>query len=139
MPIRAKISNIITDFTIAINAGTNKGVSKGMEFAIVAPRIAIYDPDTGAPLGLLNYVKGSVWITEVYENFSLAESRMHVTRNIAPFPSYSVTREITKKLLIDPTQKRDFEKEIKVGDEVVQVITKENKATPESTPERTDS
>jgi hypothetical protein len=63
--VRAKILNVLTNNSFAINAGKSKGITRNMKFEILDP---LENPNKSN-----NYSKGKVKITEVYEKFSLAE------------------------------------------------------------------
>lgn len=97
--MEGKVSEIIDQYTIAINIGKDKGVSNGMKFHVLEPNITIKDPQTGETLGEFDYIKATVEIITVYERFSIARSCETITTLVLPFPS--ITSEKRKKLLAD--------------------------------------
>jgi hypothetical protein len=129
-PITAKISSILTEYAVVLNAGANKGIKENMRFEVLATAIQVKDPDSGEELGSLHYVKARVKVATVYEKYSVAESYETVTRDIFPFPSYLTTQTITKKLPLSSSVVPSMEKEVKVGDEVRQIVEEEKTEKP---------
>lgn len=118
-PIKGKISNIIDQYTVALNVGKNKNVVKGMKFRILAKTVEVKDPDTGETLGTFEFEKDRIEVTEVQEKFCLAETYSTITSSLAPIFSFSQT--VQKKLSVKPTL-AEVDREVKVGDEVIQVL-----------------
>ncbi len=58
---------------VYINAGSEGGVSSGMEFDVYRPGEALIDPDTGLNLGTETEKIGRVRVNDVKEKFSIAE------------------------------------------------------------------
>lgn len=58
---------------VYINAGSEGGVSSGMEFEVYRPGEALIDPDTGLNLGAVTKKVGRVRVSTVQEKFSIAE------------------------------------------------------------------
>jgi curli biogenesis system outer membrane secretion channel CsgG len=58
---------------VYINAGSEGGVSDGMEFDVYRPGEALIDPDTGLNLGADTEKIGRVKVSDVKEKFSIAE------------------------------------------------------------------
>ncbi len=117
LPIKGKITNIIDQYTIAINIGQNQNVTKGMIFKIIAKVVEIKDPDTKEVLGQIEIEKDRVQIYQVQEKFSLAETIGTVRESIGPMYSFA---QIVQKKLTGATPEVD--RTIHVGDEVVQVV-----------------
>lgn len=129
-PIEGKITNIIDDMTVAINRGSNHGVEKGMKFTVGGQEIKIQDPDTNEELGSLTYIKVRIEVTKVYEKFSLARSYETVYQSPLPFPSYFTSRVVTKKLPLETIP--EFEKNVQIGDTVVQIKEEDQETSQES-------
>jgi len=112
--IEGKIAKIFTDIEIAINRGSEHGVTEGMKFHITTPYLEVVDPDTGESIGGTYYTKGHVSIISVYKKFSIARS----DRTIAP-ADFGILALKTKPLKV-----RDYEltrdDEINIGDRVIE-------------------
>lgn len=72
-PIAAKIATITSDFEVAVNAGSDAGVSSGDQFRLFRS-VAIQDPDSGEELGSVRYVRATFEITIVANRYSLAKA-----------------------------------------------------------------
>ena len=68
-----KVSKIINDKMIVINAGFNQGIMPENKFQIYEDGEDVIDPDTGKSLGKLISVKETVEATTVLENMSICE------------------------------------------------------------------
>ncbi|MBA7689851.1 hypothetical protein ES703_98362 [subsurface metagenome] len=95
--MEGNVSEIINQYSIAINIGKDKGVSKGMKFHVLAPNIVIDDPQTGEKLGEFDYIKATVEVKTVYEKFSIAESCETITTLALPFPTFT-SKKINKSI-----------------------------------------
>ena len=74
-PIRGKIARVLNSREVAINKGSDDGVKVGMIFKILSTKgSAIEDPDTGEPLGSVDFVKTSVKVTVVQERVAVAST-----------------------------------------------------------------
>ena len=72
-PIRGKVARVLNAREIAINVGTENGVTVGMYFDVLDPHYEdIKDPDTGEVLGSFERPKVRVKIIHVQEKSSLA-------------------------------------------------------------------
>ena len=71
-PIRGKVARVLNKHEIAINVGTENGVTVGMYFDIMGTYDEIEDPDTLEVLGSLERPKVRVKIIHVQEKLSLA-------------------------------------------------------------------
>jgi len=119
--LRGKVAKLIDTYTVALNIGKDKGVEKGMKFAILCPTLKIEDPDTHEELGELNFIKARIEVTEIFDRFCLAESSETIVEALLPFPSfYAGPRAATKKLTSSP----ELDKTIRVGDDVEQILEK---------------
>lgn len=58
---------------VYINAGSEGGISSGMEFEVYRPGEALIDPDTGLNLGAVTKKVGRVRVSDAQEKFSIAE------------------------------------------------------------------
>lgn len=111
--MKGNVSEIIDQYTIAINIGKDKGVSNGMKFHVLEPNITIKDPQTEETLGEFDYIKATVEVITVYEKFSLAKSCETITTFVLPFPT--ITSEKRKKLLADSYR---VNMKIEIGDHI---------------------
>ena len=71
-PILAYVVTILNEREIAINAGSEKGVEKGMFFNVLEQPLKIVDPSTGADLGSLQRIKIRVRVNHVDSKFCVA-------------------------------------------------------------------
>ena len=73
MALEGKVAKILGRGEVVINKGRTDGVKAGMLFEIFAPEgEAVWDPDTGEPLGTVEDVKSKAEITEVKERLAVA-------------------------------------------------------------------
>jgi hypothetical protein len=117
-PLTGKISNIIDSYTVALNIGKNKNVTKGMRFKILTKKIEIKDPERGEVLGSMEFEKARVEISKVYEKFSLAETYGTVSTSLSPMFTFSTS--VQKQLPIAAAS-QEIDRMVKVGDDVVQI------------------
>lgn len=78
-----KIIRILSDEELLINIGKKQGAFVGEKYKIYEKGEQIKDPDTGEYLGTLDYVKATVEIVNVYENFSMVESLTRYTEKVS--------------------------------------------------------
>lgn len=141
--IRGKVARILNAREIAINVGSDHGVSTGMYFDVMDKNFEdIKDPDTHEILGSISRPKIRVRITKVQEKLSLATtyktkrsnvggsgiSATAIARAFAP-PNWVTKPETLKK---DEKPWEDLEEEesfVKTGDPVIQVIPVEEEET----------
>ena len=82
-PIRARVAHVLTTREIAINAGENQGVAKGMIFDVMDTKGEdITDPETGEILGSIERRKIRVKIIQVQEKLSVASTYRTKKTNI---------------------------------------------------------
>lgn len=67
----AKVAKVVAQANVVINKGSKDGVSVGQRFVLYQPGEEIFDPDSGASLGLLEHVKGRARVTHVQEQMSI--------------------------------------------------------------------
>ncbi len=72
VPWQGKLIKATAD-KVYINAGSEGGVTDGMEFTVFRPGEALIDPDTGMNLGSESTEIGKVKVTSVKEKFSIAK------------------------------------------------------------------
>ena len=70
--IKGRVVKILNEREIAIDVGTDHGVSDGMFFDVLEPRQSIYDSFTKTELGSLQRPKVRVRINHVQERFAVA-------------------------------------------------------------------
>ena len=72
-PIRGKVARVLNEREIALNVGTENGVTVDMHFDIIDPSgLHIKDPDTGRELGSIKRTKVRVRVTHVQDRLSIA-------------------------------------------------------------------
>jgi len=122
-PLIGKVATIIDEYTIALNIGRANGVEEGMKFAIVTPSIEVKDPDSSKKLGMLDFTKGKVEVTHVYEKFSVAKS-FEVVSALIPDVAAMLSSMYTTRLKRLPVEvpSPEIEMKIVVGDKVVQIL-----------------
>ncbi len=118
-PIKGKISNIIDQYTVALNIGQKAQVSVGMEFKIVARVVEIKDPETKEVLGKMEFEKDRVQVTQVFEKFCIAETSQTIAESLIPMFSFSTAKQ--KKLHIEQDL-QELDRTVRIGDEVVQIV-----------------
>lgn len=140
-PIRGKVAQVLNSREVAINVGSDHGVTKGMYFDIVDPKGEdIRDPDTGDVLGSLERPKVRVQVVTVQPKLSVAStykkkkvnlggegglafshSIQSLSRQLMP-PNWVTkyeTFKTTEKTWEDLDEKESY---VKAGDPVVQVV-----------------
>ena len=137
-PIRGKVARVLNAREIAINVGTENGVTVGMYFDVLDPHYEdIKDPDTGEVLGSFERPKVRVKIIHVQEKSSLAttyrKERVNIggTRkniSLGPFArSLMPPTWVEKYETLGKTEKTkdvldEKDSYVNVGDPVVQTI-----------------
>jgi len=133
--IKGKVARVLNSREIAINAGNTQGVSDGMLFDILDPKGEnITDPDTGEILGSVKRPKVRVKVSQVEENFSIAETYKKKRINVggSGLAMSSLTRAlespkyVTKHETLKTSEKtwEDLDEEesfVKTGDPVIEV------------------
>ncbi|EMF0280536.1 hypothetical protein KI126_002609 [Enterococcus faecium] len=121
-----KIIRILSDEELLINIGKKQGAYVGEKYKIYEKGETIQDPDTGENLGTLDYIKATVEIVNVYENFSIVESLTRYKEKVSTGimsafsdKSREIDRVEVNKLFVEETEikKRSIKNEhIIVGD-----------------------
>lgn len=141
--IRAKVARVLNAREVAITAGSENGVKKGMFFDVLDEKGEdITDPDTGEVLGSLERRKVRLKVSDVKDKLSIAGTYRSIKINVggdadpmfdahfgpiarALMPPRWVTKYQTIKSDDAPWEDIDDESSfVKVGDPVVQVIGK---------------
>lgn len=134
--IEGLVAGVITERELAINIGSNHGVSPGMKFKVEANTpTKITDPNTGELLGNITREKVRVKATEVDEKFSVCRTyKVYRTRggplaNVGYPRLFEPSRKIPETLraedsdyLPDLPEDESF---VKKGDRVVMVLEEE--------------
>ena len=139
-PIRGKVAQILNTRELAINMGSEDGVTLDMYFDVMNPKgTDIEDPDTGEILGSIERSKVRVKISRVETRLSIASTYKSRKINIGgQGGGHSIGSNLLSQFLAPPkwvtkyetlkTQEKTWEdldeKEsyVKIGDPVVQVI-----------------
>lgn len=114
-----KVSEIIDQYIVALNIGKENGVTKGMKFNILTPKVIIKDPDTKKVLGEFDYIKARVEVITVYDKFCLARSYEEISISPLPFPSFILPKTTRKKLPVDSFI---LNEKIEIGDPIRQIL-----------------
>ena len=122
--ITGKVIRILDEYSLIINVGAKHGVKKGMKFIVYEEGDEIIDPETNKSLGKLEFVKGTIEVVNVQENFSLAMSAEFYPETTIKELTFALTRfgGRRKRLpvdenVIEPLQ-TPVSNKIKVGDKV---------------------
>ena len=143
-PIRGKVARVLNTREIAINVGTEHGVTVGMYFDVMdAEASDIIDPDTKEVLGSIERPKIRMKITYIQEKLSVASTYKSKCVNVGGTgPKYSAVLEdalsLTSLSLTPPRWVKKYEtlekteetptsfdekdSKVKTGDLVVQVF-----------------
>ena len=138
--IRGKVARILNSREIAINVGSDDGVSPGMYFDVMDQNSEdVRDPDTQEVLGSIRRPKIRVKITMVQKKLSLASTYKTRRVNVGGLgieftglsrvlmPPKWVTKHETLKTEEKTWENLEEEKSyVKTGDPVVQVIETED-------------
>jgi hypothetical protein len=136
-PITGKVARILNDRDIALNIGTDQGVSIGMFFDVLdTAGEEIRDPETNELLGTVDRVKVRVKVTRVQEKLSVASTFEKVRVNIggegvgiSTFSSLLMPPKYVvkyKTLRLDETTRGEISESqsyVKIGDPVEQVLS----------------
>lgn len=148
-PIRGKVARVLNSREVALNKGSNDGVTIGMIFKILSPAgSAIRDPDTGDMLGSVELTKTRVKITVVQDRVSVAATYHTYRINVGGSGSALLFDRLfeppkwetrIETLKIDEAALEELDEEdayVKTGDPVVQDLevglTDETGQDPES-------
>lgn len=114
-----KVIKIIDDYRIVINAGAVQGITEDTKLEIYVPGEEILDPDTGAKLGTLDYIKAYLKVVHAYENMSICRNYEIKEASLFDF-GVAFTKYELKTLKVDKTQitggLNEEDKIIRIGD-----------------------
>lgn len=120
-PIKGKVAQILSEYELALNIGSDHGVEKGMTFIIHSSPIDLFDPDTNRKIGQTTVELERVGVYEVQKRYSLARTLL-VTPTITPYPTLFAPSR--KKLTVNRDDLIEHEATIKVGSIAVQIVDK---------------
>jgi hypothetical protein len=122
--VQTTIARIISPTEVVLAAGSDQGVSPGMEFIIYDLSDRILDPETGADLGQIELVKGRVISVHVQDRMTTARTKTKRTERsfgsramIAAFEG-TVTEVVPEQLKVDVTSPIPRDNTVRVGDRV---------------------
>ena len=139
-PIRGKVARLLNKREIAINIGSNNGVTIGMYFDVMnASETDIIDPDTNEVLGSIERPIVRVKVTHVQESLSVASTYKSKRVNVGGTSTIATSilntallldrspKWVTKYETLEETKETEtpFDEEdskVKTGDSVVQVF-----------------
>ena len=122
-----RVIEIMDEYSLIINYGTNDGAVKGDELRIIKVGESVKDPKSGQVLGTLDCIKETVFVEIPYENFSICRhSEIQNYNFLSPLTgqmsSFNYSKKNIKKLNVlsdDCTLRKLPEKTpVKVGDTV---------------------
>jgi hypothetical protein len=136
-PITGKVARILNERDIALNIGSDKGVSIGMFFDVLdTAGEEIRDPETNELLGSVDRVKVRVKVTRVQEKLSVASTFEKIRVNtggegvgISTFSSLLMPPKYVvkyKTLRLDEATRGEISESqsyVKIGDPVEQVLS----------------
>ena len=73
-PIEGLVAAIVSERELAINIGSNIGVTRGMKFKVLGSPTEIPDPETGKTLGSIHREKVRVMVESVSPEFSVCRT-----------------------------------------------------------------
>jgi len=132
--IEGKVASVLNERELAINIGSEHGVTVGMKFKVLADKpTEIRDPETGKSLGTLDRDKVRVKATEVQARFSVCRTyKKRYVGGTSFFSIYAASSMLTQPREVAETLKAEdsslppplSEKEsyVKKGDRVVQLV-----------------
>lgn len=89
-----KIAKIINEFTFIITGGIENGLQVDDELSVLQDKsIEVVDPDTGEMIGKYHVNKGTIFVEEVYQNFSLCRSGTY--EDEVPVSPFSATTRMS--------------------------------------------
>jgi hypothetical protein len=121
-PKMGYVLKVLSQYKVLISLGRKDGIFRGMKFFIYEEGEMILDPKTGKPIEKLELVKGTVEVTHMQENMSIAESSSVERRIFVPLP-YPPTQQIVQvkeKLTLQEIPEPKLQ--VKAGDLVKQLI-----------------
>ncbi len=133
MAIEGKVAAIVNERDLAINQGSDNGVTEGMIFKVMERPLKIIDPDNRTALGELSREKVRVKISDVQPMFSVGKTyETYQTTVASPFPSMDIfaRRTVTKVRTLHTsgrpfTQVDEETASVEKGDPVIQVEERE--------------
>lgn len=84
-----KVSGVVSESVIVINAGKNKGIKDGNRFIIYRNGNNIVDPDTGEDLGVLEIVVGNGIVKHVQDKICTVHGYKRVLKKHRTAPFWS--------------------------------------------------
>ncbi len=113
--IEGKVVRIFSQTKLAINVGTDAGVTMGMNFTLHSVPMAVKDVN-GSALGSVTFNKGRVIVTGAFKLFSIVE-----TEKVAAFhPRFEMhTSQVKLSVRGTDWDKSNDPDEVRVGDAVV--------------------
>lgn len=121
------VTRILDEYSILINVGRKDGVRKGKELEVFEPGETILDPESGDELGTLDFIKSTLEVVQVYDNFSTCQSITYEEVSVGLAASFisplerTKTKRTIRSLDIDENDiqpQKVKERHIKVGDPV---------------------
>jgi hypothetical protein len=128
MKIAGQVVRIFDEEKIAINLGSDQGVTRGKNVAIYAPTVEIEDPETQEQLGVYRHRKDVAKVVAVSSRFSIIGPHSRKEETVAPggisalglWKTPTVTKTVPGHLPINETEAKPIPTgdEIRVGDTV---------------------
>lgn len=98
--IRGKVAKVLNSHKVALNIGSQDGVTIGMYFDIMDPKgDNIVDPDSKEVLGSIERPKVRVKITKVQENIAVASTFKEKKKNVGGTMNFGNLGTISQSLM----------------------------------------
>ena len=122
--INGKITKIVSQYQVIVNAGYSDGVKKDMKFIIYDKGEEIIDPDTKKSLGKVEIVKARIEPIHIQENFTTMETYEQETTSIRKMllSSQHAYRQKPLPLSYEPSGKSSI-RAVQIGDLVRQDLS----------------
>lgn len=124
-----KIAKIVDEYTVVINAGSNQGINRGKTFEIYSLGSEVTDPDTGASLGTLDYVKAKIVATDVFPKMSVCKNRDQMATMVAGLAAAMIGKPVELNVAAEDISGDydGYDSLIRIGDRVRMIEDKSEK------------
>jgi len=125
-PILGRVARIVDSHSLAINVGTQHGLKKGMEFAVISDELEhITDPDTDEIIGEIPCVKLKVRVRDTFSTMSIATTYETYTTgggiNSGVADMFAPRVERRERIRTDDKLVAPEDWKVSVGDKVMQI------------------
>lgn len=114
MTIEGKIADIVDEYTVVVNIGSDDGVKNTHRYGVYTESDPIEDPETGEELGKIEHKVAEIKPVDINEEYSVMRTDEKVGGFQTPTPNF---KERPKKLTNNPNFKHG-DKNVEHGDKV---------------------